>query len=80
MARDVIAEFVVRQARSAVQPEGDIELADVREGVACIRYRKAANPRCLECSVSPEGLREFLLSMFAQKAPHIRDVLVELEE
>ncbi len=80
VARDVLAEFVVREAREVLLPDGDAELLGVEANVAHIRYRKAHNPKCLECVVSPEDFHDYLMELFSRKAPHIADVKLEVEE
>lgn len=73
-----MVEFVVRQMRGVLQPDGDAELMDVVGNVAHVRYRRASNPKCLECVVSPDDLRVFLMDLLAKRAPHISDVEIEV--
>ncbi|GBD14223.1 hypothetical protein HRbin25_00093 [bacterium HR25] len=80
MAKDALAEFIVRQLRTIVQPESDVELLDVEGGVARILYRRGYNPECPECVMSADDLRAYLLELFAEKAPHIRDVQLDVVE
>lgn len=75
-----MVEFVVRQMRGVLQPDGDAELIDVVGNVARVRYTRASNPKCLECVVSPEDLRDFLIEMLNKKAPHISDVDIEVAD
>ena len=79
MAKDVLAEFVVRQARGILLPDGDAELLDVKDGVAYVRYKKARNEECPECIMAPGDLELFLREMFAKRAPHIKDIQLEVE-
>ena len=78
MARDVMVEFVIRQAREIVQPDSDAELIGIKGNVAHIRYKRGHNPDCPECIMTPEDFRDFVLEMFAAKAPHITDVSLEV--
>jgi hypothetical protein len=79
MARDGLAEFIIRQFRSLVRPEGDLELLGVEGGVARVLYRRGHNEECPECIMSAQDLKGILREAFAEKAPHIRDVLLEEE-
>lgn len=80
LAKDVLADFVVRQARGVLLPDGDAQLLDVRDGVAYVRFKRAHNPKCLDCEVVPEDFRDYLMGMMAEKAPHITDVQLEIQE
>jgi Fe-S cluster biogenesis protein NfuA len=80
MAKDALAEFIIRQFQNLVRPEGDMELLGVEEGVARVLYRPGRNQECPECIMSAEDLKEILREAFAEKAPHIRDVRVELAD
>ena len=79
MARDALAEFVVREARRIVEPS-QAELLGVEDGVARVRFKPVHDPRCETCVTSPDDFRAFLLELFAQRAPHVSDVSVELVE
>lgn len=58
MARDGLAEFIIRQFQSLVRPEGDLELLGVEGGVARVLYRRGHNEECPECVMSAEDLRD----------------------
>lgn len=81
MAKDVVAEFIVRQVAAPLAPEGgSAELLDIHDGVAYVRYKKGYNPDCAECVLAPDDFRLFLLDAFKNKAPHVKDVHVESVE
>lgn len=78
MARDALAEFILREARRLIDPS-EAELLEVEGGVARVRLRPSVDPRCESCTISAEEFRAFLLGLFARRAPHIKDVEVEVE-
>jgi len=81
MARDALAKFAIDRARGIVAADGELELKDVRDNVAYVRYR-AQKPAadCAQCAVGPEDLKMFLQDIFQASAPHIRDFDIEFEE
>ncbi|MBI3968656.1 MAG: hypothetical protein HY329_23725 [Chloroflexi bacterium] len=80
MAKDVLAELVVREVRGMLQPYSDAELLDVTDGVATVRYRKGRHPDCADCIMTPDDLSEMLLSLFARKAPKVKELKLEVVE
>jgi hypothetical protein len=79
MAKDVLAKFALDKARSVVAPDGDLELKDVRDNVAYVRYRvRKAAQDCEQCVVTPEDLKFFLKDMFRSAAPHIKGFDIEV--
>lgn len=80
MPKDALAEFVVRQFRGLLRPDGDIELLGVEAGVARVLYRQGRNLECPECVLSADDVREMLREAFAEKAPYIQDVVLEVIE
>jgi hypothetical protein len=81
MAKDVLAKFAVDKARSIVAPDGELELRDVRENVAYLRYRlKKSAVDCAQCAVGPDDLNDFLHDIFQKTAPHIKKFEIEYEE
>jgi len=81
MARDALAKFAIDRARGIVAPDGELELKDVRDNIAFVRYR-AQKPasECAQCAVGPEDLKMFLQDIFHTSAPHIRDFDIEFVE
>lgn len=77
MARDAIAEFLVRQASSMVAPDGQLDLLDVVDQVAHVRYTRHLDPACAECTVSDADLLAWLREMFTSRAAHIKDIELE---
>jgi len=81
MATDALAQFVINQAKGIVSSDGgDVWLTDVRDSTAYVRYKKGHNPDCTTCVIQPEDFRYFLTEMFSQRAPHIKDVELEVIE
>jgi len=84
MARDALAQFALTNANTIVAPDGKLELKDVRDNVAYIRYTaqkpSQANQDCAQCAVGPDDLRDFLRDVFQRSAPHIKDFEIEFEE
>ena len=81
MAKDALAKFAIDKARSIVSPDGELELKDVRDNVAYIRYRlKKSSDECAQCAVGPDDLRDFLHDVFQKAAPHIKAFDIEFEE
>jgi hypothetical protein len=80
MAKDVLAKFALDKARTIVAEDGDIELKEVRDNVAYIRYvaRKSAAD-CAQCVIGPDDLNDFLADIFRTAAPHIKDFDIEFE-
>lgn len=78
MARDALAEFVLREARRVIDPS-EAELLGVEQGVARVRLKPSIDPRCETCTITADEFRDFLLDLFARRAPHVRDVQVELD-
>jgi hypothetical protein len=80
MAKDVLAKFALDKARTIVAQDGDLELKDVRDNVAHIRYRaRKSAADCAQCVISPDDLRDFLADIFRTTAPHIKDFDIEFE-
>jgi Fe-S cluster biogenesis protein NfuA len=81
MARDALAKFAIDRARGVIASDGDLELKDVRDNVAYIRYR-AQKPAdaCAQCAVGPDDLKMFLQDIFQASAPHIKDLHIEFED
>lgn len=80
MAKDALAKFALDRARGIVAPDGDLELKDVRDNVAYVRYRRRADESCAQCAVGPDDLRHFLEDVFRTSAPHITGVDIEVED
>ena len=81
MAKDVLAKFALDRAQSVVAPDGALELKDVRDNIAYVRYRvRKAEAECAQCVVGPDDLRFFLTDMFRSTAPHIKGFDIEVEE
>lgn len=75
-----VIEYIINGIRPAFHPDGgDITLLSYEEGVVAVSYRKGHNEHCVECVMSPEDLREFLLESFQAKVPTVRDVEVQQE-
>jgi hypothetical protein len=80
MAKDVLAKFAVDKARSIVAQDGDLELKEVRDNVAYIRYRaRKCAADCAQCVIGPEDLKDFLADVFRTAAPHIKDFDIEFD-
>jgi hypothetical protein len=80
MAKDVLAKFALDKARTIVAGDGDLELKEVRDNVAHIRYRARKNAAdCAQCVIGPDDLRDFLADIFRTTAPHIKDFDIEFE-
>jgi Fe-S cluster biogenesis protein NfuA len=81
MATDALAQFVINQAKGIVSSDGgDVWLTDVRDSTAFVRYKKGHNPDCETCVITPDDFHLFLTEMFSQKAPHIKQVEIEVVE
>lgn len=80
MGKDALVAFIIRQLSAPLADDGtEVELVDVRDGIAYVRYRKGHNPDCLGCVMEPEDLREFLLEGIRMKAPYITDVQLHID-
>ena len=81
MARDALANFVINEARGIVRSDGgEVELTRIEGSTAFVRYKKGHNTRCIECVLSPADFRHFLMALFSRKAPHIKEVELEVIE
>lgn len=81
MAKDVLAKFALDKARSIVAPDGELELKDVRDNVAYVKYRvRKGAADCEQCVVTPGDLKFFLEDMFRSTAPHIKGFDIEVED
>jgi hypothetical protein len=81
MAKDALANFAIDKARGIVSPDGELELKDVRDNVAYVRYRFRKNGgECSQCAVGPNDLKDFLQDVFQKTAPHIKGFDIEFEE
>jgi hypothetical protein len=81
MAKDALAKFAIDRARSIVSPDGELELKDVRDNVAYVRYRlRKSGSECAQCAVGPNDLKDFLHDVFEKTAPHIKGFDIEYEE
>jgi Fe-S cluster biogenesis protein NfuA len=79
MVRDALANFVINEARGIVSSDGgEVELTKIEGSTAYVRYKKGHNPRCIECVLSPADFRHFLMELFGRKAPHIKEVELEV--
>src|SRR5690606_7963070 len=57
MAKDVLAKFALDRAQSVIEPDGELELKDVRDNVADVRYRvRKDRPDCSQCVMGPNDL------------------------
>jgi hypothetical protein len=43
-----------------------------------VRFKRGHNPDCATCVIQPDDFRSFLTEMFSQRAPHIKDVELEV--
>jgi folate-dependent tRNA-U54 methylase TrmFO/GidA len=81
MAKDVLAKFALDKARSIVAPDGELELKDVRDNIAYVKYRvRKGGADCAQCAVTPDDLKFFLEDMFRSTAPHIKGFDIETED
>ena len=81
MVRDALANFVINEARGIVSSDGgEVELTRIEGSTAYVRYKKGHNARCIECVLSPADFRHFLMELFSRKAPHIKQVELEVME
>jgi hypothetical protein len=81
MAKDVLAKFALDKAQGVIAPDGELELKDVRDNVAYVRYRiRKDRPDCSQCVMGPNDLEYFLQDMFRSTAPHITGFDIEVEE
>jgi len=81
MVKDALAKFAIEKARSIVSPDGELELKDVRDNVAYVRYRlRKTGGECAQCAVGPNDLNDFLHDIFQKAAPHIKGFDIEFEE
>jgi hypothetical protein len=81
MGKDALAKFAIDKARSIVAPDGELELKEVRDNVAYVRYRlKRSASECAQCVVGPNDLNDFLHDVFQKTAPHIKGIDIEVEE
>jgi hypothetical protein len=81
MAKDVLAKFALDKAQSVVAPDGELELKDVRDNIAYVRYRiRKQGPDCSQCVMGANDLEYFLQDMFRGAAPHIKGFNIEVEE
>ena len=81
MTKDALAKFAIEKARSIVSPDGELELKDVRDNVAYVRYRlRKSGGECAQCTVGPNDLNDFLHDIFQKTAPHIKGFEIEYEE
>lgn len=72
-----VIEFILNGIRPAFTPDGgDVRLLSYDDGVAEVAYRKGHNEHCVECVMTPEDLREYLLESFQEKVPDVKDVVV----
>jgi Fe-S cluster biogenesis protein NfuA len=79
MATDALAQFVINQAKGIVSTDGgDVWLTDVRDSIAYVRFKRGHNPECATCVIQPDDFRSFLTEMFSQRAPHIKDIELEV--
>jgi hypothetical protein len=80
MAKDVLAKFALDKARTIVAEDGDLELREVRDNVAYIRYvARKSSADCAQCVIGPDDLKDFLADIFRTAAPHIKDFDIEFE-
>jgi hypothetical protein len=80
MAKDVLAKFALDKASGIVAQDGELELRDVRDNVAYIRYRaRKGAADCAQCVIGPEDLKQFLADVFRTAAPHIKDFDIEFD-
>jgi len=78
---DALVEYVINQAKGIVSTDGgEVWLTDVRDSTAFVRYKKGHNPDCETCVINPDDFKHFLTEMFSQRAPHIKNVELEVIE
>ena len=53
---------------------GSLELLNIADGVARVRYVPGNNEECPECVMTPEGLRGLLLEALQTQAPYIKEL------
>lgn len=79
MQTDPRVGMVVNEMNGILRRDGgEATLLGVDDGIAQVRYNKGENEACAECVMSPEDFRLFLLESLQRKAPHIKDVEIQL--
>lgn len=68
---------VLDEVRPMLTPDGgDAQLIAMDDGIARVRYRKGHNDKCVECVMPGEDFRAYLIDMFSERVPAVRDVEV----
>jgi len=81
MARDILVEFVVNDARRELTADGgDAKVLDVSGSTAFVRYRRGHNSHCEACVMSPEDFQGLLLELIRLRAPYIEHVQLEVAD
>jgi hypothetical protein len=80
MAKDALAKFAIDKARGIVGRDGDLQLIDVRDNVAYVRFLAQRNDECASCSIGPDDLKHFLIDIFQSVAPHIKGFDIDFKE
>lgn len=74
-------DFLVRRVLDEVRPmltpdNGDVQLVSIDDGVVRVRYDGGHNEKCFECVMPPDDFRMYLMDLFRDRVPDVRDVQV----
>jgi Fe-S cluster biogenesis protein NfuA len=77
-----VVEFVINGIRPAFHPDGgDLTLLGYEDGVVEVSYRKGHNDHCVECVMTPEDLKDYLLESLQERVPGgVKDVVVVADD
>ena len=68
---------VLGQARRVLQPDADVQLLGLTEGVLSVKLVQSEGPDCEMCAMSAEDLAAFLMDLLVVQGVAIQSVVVE---
>lgn len=74
---DFFVRRVIDEVRPLLTPDGGgVELVSFDAGTVRVSYELGHNESCFECVMSPEDFREYLLGLYRDRVPDVKDVEV----